>query len=128
MNSKHQKTQLLLAFPEEGRGEAPSPRGGGSELAMAERTTENPASTDTSARRSTSRTAVYVTRMHGGVGGGNREVSPYPDRARSAPVAQPRAGGARRVDSWGNGAEASYRLAPLTRRRLLSRRSPRRTS
>ena len=25
------------------------------------------------------RTAVYVTRMHGGVGGGHREVSPYPE-------------------------------------------------
>ena len=25
------------------------------------------------------RTAVYVTRMHGGVGGGSREASPYPD-------------------------------------------------
>lgn len=25
------------------------------------------------------RTAVYVIRMHGGVGGGHREVSPYPD-------------------------------------------------
>jgi hypothetical protein len=24
------------------------------------------------------RTAVYVTRTHGGVGGGHREVSPYP--------------------------------------------------
>ena len=27
------------------------------------------------------RTAVYVTRTHGGVGGGSREASPYPDRA-----------------------------------------------
>ena len=25
------------------------------------------------------RTAVYVTRTHGGVGGGDREVFPYPD-------------------------------------------------
>ena len=25
------------------------------------------------------RTAVYVTRTHGGVGGGGREVFPYPD-------------------------------------------------
>jgi len=25
------------------------------------------------------RTAVYVTRTHGGVGGGSREASPYPD-------------------------------------------------
>ena len=25
------------------------------------------------------RTAVYVPRMHGGVGGGHREVSPYPE-------------------------------------------------
>ena len=25
------------------------------------------------------RTAVYVIRMHGGVGGGGREVFPYPD-------------------------------------------------
>ena len=25
------------------------------------------------------RTAVYVTRTHGGVGGGHREVFPYPD-------------------------------------------------
>ena len=25
------------------------------------------------------RTAVYVTRMHGGVGGGSREASPYPE-------------------------------------------------
>ena len=25
------------------------------------------------------RTAVYVTRSHGGVGGGSREASPYPD-------------------------------------------------
>ena len=25
------------------------------------------------------RTAVYVTRMHGGVGGGHREVFPYPE-------------------------------------------------
>ncbi len=25
------------------------------------------------------RTAVYVTRMHGGVGGGDREVFPYPE-------------------------------------------------
>jgi hypothetical protein len=30
--------------------------------------------------RQPSRTAVYVTRMHGGVGGGDREVPPYPDR------------------------------------------------
>jgi len=27
------------------------------------------------------RTAVYVTRTHGGVGGGGREVFPYPDSA-----------------------------------------------
>ena len=27
------------------------------------------------------RTAVYVTRMHGGVGGGHREVFPYPEWA-----------------------------------------------
>jgi len=27
------------------------------------------------------RTAVYVTRTHGGVGGGSREASPYPDYA-----------------------------------------------
>ena len=27
------------------------------------------------------RTAVYVTRPHGGVGGGSREASPYPDSA-----------------------------------------------
>ena len=27
------------------------------------------------------RTAVYVTRMYGGVGGGHREVSPYPEIA-----------------------------------------------
>ena len=27
------------------------------------------------------RTAVYVTRTHGGVGGGDREVFPYPDYA-----------------------------------------------
>ena len=25
------------------------------------------------------RTAVYVTRTHGGVGGGSREAFPYPD-------------------------------------------------
>jgi hypothetical protein len=25
------------------------------------------------------RTAVYVTRPHGGVGGGSREAAPYPD-------------------------------------------------
>jgi hypothetical protein len=28
------------------------------------------------------RTAVYVTRMCGGVGGGSREASPYPDYGR----------------------------------------------
>jgi hypothetical protein len=27
------------------------------------------------------RTALYVTRTHGGVGGGDREVFPYPDSA-----------------------------------------------
>jgi len=27
------------------------------------------------------RTAVYVTRLYGGVGGGNREVFPYPEWA-----------------------------------------------
>ncbi len=27
------------------------------------------------------RTAVYVTRSYGGVGGGHREVSPYPEYA-----------------------------------------------
>jgi uncharacterized protein (DUF2235 family) len=29
------------------------------------------------------RTAVYVTRTHGGVGGGSREVFPYPDVCRA---------------------------------------------
>ena len=28
------------------------------------------------------RTAVYVTRLYGGVGGGSREASPYPKWAR----------------------------------------------
>jgi hypothetical protein len=31
------------------------------------------------------RTAVYVIRMHGGVGGGSREAFPYPDSAPLAP-------------------------------------------
>ena len=31
----------------------------------------------------TSRTAVYVIRMHGGVGGGDCEVPPYPDYQRT---------------------------------------------
>ena len=32
------------------------------------------------------RTAVYVTRTHGGVGGGHREVSPYPELGRMGGV------------------------------------------
>ena len=32
------------------------------------------------------RTAVYVTRSCGGVGGGHREVSPYPDYASTRAV------------------------------------------
>jgi len=35
------------------------------------------------------RTAVYVTRPHGGVGGGSREASPYPDYAAARVDGEP---------------------------------------
>ena len=46
MSDKQQKIQRHLAFPEEGRGEAPRPIGEGSESSMAKRPCESQASTE----------------------------------------------------------------------------------
>jgi RNA-directed DNA polymerase len=46
MTGKRQKTQLHLAFPEEGRGEAPRASGEGTEPAQAGRGTESPATAE----------------------------------------------------------------------------------
>jgi len=46
MTGKRQKTQLYLAFPEEGRGEAPTPSGGGTEPVQVGRATESPATAE----------------------------------------------------------------------------------
>ena len=43
MSDKRQKNQLVLAFPEEDRSEAPTASGGGTESHMAKRRTESPA-------------------------------------------------------------------------------------
>jgi hypothetical protein len=43
MSGKRQKTQLRLAFSEEGRSEAPMAPGGGSETLTAKRMNESPA-------------------------------------------------------------------------------------
>ena len=65
MVAKRQKSQMELAFDPGSRGEAPRTGDEGTEVTMAKSRTESSAST-----RSTVRTAVYVTRTHGGVGGG----------------------------------------------------------
>ena len=44
MTAKQQKNQMKLAFPAEGRGEAPKAAGGGTEVVRAGYGTENPAS------------------------------------------------------------------------------------
>jgi hypothetical protein len=43
MSDKRQKNQLMLAFAEEDKGEAPNGLGGGTESFMAKRGTESPA-------------------------------------------------------------------------------------
>jgi RNA-directed DNA polymerase len=44
MSDRRQNNQLALAFPEESRGEAPAPAGGGTESRVAECSTQSPAS------------------------------------------------------------------------------------
>jgi hypothetical protein len=46
MGARRQKSQLMLAFPDEGRGEAPSASEGGTEAPRAMRGTERPAGTE----------------------------------------------------------------------------------
>ena len=46
MAAKQQKNQMELAFPAEGRGEAPKAAGGGTEAVRARYGTESPASTE----------------------------------------------------------------------------------
>jgi len=86
MNGKRQNIQLVLAFGEADRGEAPKSLGEGTEPFTAKRMPESPAigeklmeevcerhrsgfRNSLSADSLTRRTAVYVTRMYGGVGG-----------------------------------------------------------
>ena len=66
MVAKRRKIQMELAFDPGSRGEAPRTGDEGTEATMAKSRTESSASMT----RSTVRTAVYVTRTHGGVGGG----------------------------------------------------------
>lgn len=47
MGNKRQKTQLELAFPTEGRGEAPRTVGEGTELSVANHDPQSPASSET---------------------------------------------------------------------------------
>ena len=72
MVAKRQKSQMELAFDPGSRGEAPRTGDEGTEATMAKSRTESSASMT----RSTVRTAVYVTRMHGGVGGGAPRGAP----------------------------------------------------
>ena len=65
MSRKRQNNQRKLAFATEGSGEARADRGTGIELLAAERGTESPAKMTAKPLR----TAVYVTRTYGGVGG-----------------------------------------------------------
>ena len=66
MVAKQRKIQMELAFDPGRRGETLRTGDEGTEATMAKNRTESSASMT----RSTVRTAVYVTRMHGGVGGG----------------------------------------------------------
>ena len=72
MVAKRQKSQMELAFDPGSRGEAPRAGDEGTEATMTKSRTESSASMT----RFTVRTAVYVTRTHGGVGGGAPRGAP----------------------------------------------------
>ena len=78
MVAKRQKSQMELAFDPGSRGEAPRAGDEGTEATMTKSRTESSASMT----RFTVRTAVYVTRTHGGVGGGAPRGAPL---SRSLP-------------------------------------------
>ena len=72
MVAKRQKSQMELAFDPGSRGETPRTGDEGTEATMTKSRTESSASMT----RFTVRTAVYVTRTHGGVGGGAPRGAP----------------------------------------------------
>ena len=72
MVAKRQKSQMELAFDPGSRGETPRAGDEGTEATMTKSRTESSASMT----RFTVRTAVYVTRTHGGVGGGAPRGAP----------------------------------------------------
>ncbi len=72
MVAERQKSQMELAFDPGSRGEPPRAGDEGTEATMTKSRTESSASMT----RFTVRTAVYVTRTHGGVGGGAPRGAP----------------------------------------------------
>ena len=72
MVAKRRKIQMELAFDPGSRGETPRAGDEGTEATMTKSRTESSASMT----RFTVRTAVYVTRTHGGVGGGAPRGAP----------------------------------------------------